>query len=165
MRKRAVVTSFIAQRSDNEITKILLFKRSTEVRTYKKVPNKQKFVQSLICYPCDREHWASCSGSIDPADHNPLDRAWIELREETQLTTEELSLLCSGEPQTLTDVGLDTQWTVYPFLFEMKSPEFESRVKFDWEPTEFNWIQPGKLGDYLTVPSLNETLQCVMVGS
>jgi hypothetical protein len=74
-----------------------------------------------------------------------------------------LNLLCSGDPQTLTDADLGIQWTIYPFLFEMKSADFESKVKLDWEHTEFKWIHPKDLSGYKTVPSLEETLQRVMV--
>ena len=116
---------------------------------------------SRLCY---REHWASCSGAIEPGDTNPLERAWAELREETGLTPEELHLLCSGQPQRITDAGIDTQWTIYPFLFEIKAPDIASTVKLDWEHTEYRWIVSEDLSEYQTVPSLEETLQRVVVG-
>lgn len=116
--------------------------------------------RALNSFP--RNCWASCSGSIEPDDTNPLARAWTELREETQLTNVELDLIRSGEPQVLKDQKLDTQWTVYPFLFEMRSPESETRLRIDWEHTEFKWIDPKDLSMENTVPSLKETLQTVL---
>jgi 8-oxo-dGTP pyrophosphatase MutT (NUDIX family) len=110
-----------------------------------------------------REHWAGCAGSIEPGDVDPLDRAWIELREETRLTAHELNFVRRGDPLVLTDATYDTQWTIHPFLFEVTSRELcENRIEIDWEHTEFRWIRPAELGEYLTVPALREIVQRLM---
>ena len=111
---------------------------------------------------CIRGLWAGCSGSIVPEDASPLQRAWTELREETGFTENELTLVRSGKALFLVDEAVDTRWTVYPFLFQLKAPEFETRVQIDWEHTEFKWIHPKELSTYQTVPALVETLHsCV----
>jgi len=145
MHERAVVTSFIAQRDGDEISKILLLKRSNEVRTH-----------------CTRGYWASCSGSIKLDDASPLQRAREELREETGFTENELTLIRSGKAQVIIDETINTKWTVYPFLFQLESPEFEHMMQIDWEHTEFKWIHPRELSAYQTVPWLEETLHCVL---
>jgi 8-oxo-dGTP diphosphatase len=111
---------------------------------------------------CTRGHWASCSGSIELEDTSPIHRAWTELREEIGFSENELTLIRSGDPQVIVDEMVDTRWTVYPFLFQLKSPEFEEKMQIDWEHTEFKWIDPRDLSTYRTVPSLVETLHKVL---
>lgn len=95
-------------------------------------------------------------------DTNPLTRAWTELQEETGLTENELDLIRSGQAQVLVDESIDTKWTVHPFLFQLKSPEFENKLQINWEHTEFKWIHPKDLSVYQTVPLLMETLRHVL---
>jgi 8-oxo-dGTP pyrophosphatase MutT (NUDIX family) len=95
-------------------------------------------------------------------DASPLQRARKELREETGFTENELTLIRSGKAQVIIDETIDTKWIVYPFLFQLESPEAEDRLQIDWEHTEFKWIHPNELSAYQTVPRLEETLHYVL---
>lgn len=69
---KKVATSFIVHEN-----KILVLKRSNYVRTFK-------------------EHWAAVSGSIE-SDETPIECAWREINEETNLNHSDLLLINQGE--------------------------------------------------------------------
>jgi 8-oxo-dGTP pyrophosphatase MutT (NUDIX family) len=102
---------------------------------------------------------------MEVQDANPLERARKELHEETGFTENEVTLIRSGNVQVLVDETINTKWIIHPFLFQLKSPEFESRMQINWEHTEFKWINPKELSAYQTVPSLVETLDRVLHAS
>lgn len=99
---------------------------------------------------------------MEGQDASPLERAQKELREETGFTENDLTLIRSGKPQVLVDQTVDIRWIIYPFLFQLKSPELERKMRINWEHTEFRWIHPRQLSNYQTVPALEETLHHVL---
>lgn len=126
-----VVTSFIVNEG-----KVLLLKRSDLVGTY----------QGL---------WSGVSGYMEE-DEEPLDRAKMEIEEETGLVNPEL--VVEGEPVMSRD---DTRvWVIHPYMFHTDSKE----VTLDWEHTEHKWIDPGSVDEYDTVPRLPRTLGSVVHG-
>jgi 8-oxo-dGTP pyrophosphatase MutT (NUDIX family) len=99
---------------------------------------------------------------MEVQDASPLERAYKELREETGFTENDLTLIRSVQPQVVVDQTIDTRWTIYPFLFQLNSPDLERRMRINWEHTEFRWIHPMQLSTYQIVPALEETLHRVL---
>ena len=125
-----IVTSFIINDE-----KILLLKRSNEVKTMKDL-------------------WAGVSGIIEK-DEMPLSRAKIEIFEEAGINEEQIALLKSvDEIKIISPQYKDHQWNVFPFLFKTNS----TKIKLNWENSEFVWIKPTEIINYKTVPELDKIL-------
>mgnify|MGYP006282038815 CR=1 FL=1 len=131
MQQKQVVTAFL-----RNCGRILLVRRSSEVGTY-------------------RGRWSGISGYLEDT---PFEQALTEIREETGLGADEVELVNQAEPLQVCDVENDTEWQIYPFLFDTEFPE---RVRLDWENLEMVWIQPAQIVDYPTVPALKKTLESV----
>jgi translation initiation factor 2B subunit (eIF-2B alpha/beta/delta family) len=101
------------------------------------------------------------------ADASPLAAAWRELAEETTLTPTSLSLLRQGKEYTFQDGSVRREWTIFPFLFRLKTPADEDRIRIDWEHEGWAWHDPGivirgsRLGGLDGVPRLAESLRRV----
>jgi len=115
--------------------KILLLKRSDQVRTYK-------------------EKWAGISGYVEQ-DEQPLDTAYKELKEEVGLVASDVELLMQAHSLSFTDKENDTvhRWTVHPFIFFVRNRE---KIQIDWEHSEYAWILPQHVDIYDTVPRLKD---------
>lgn len=132
---RKVVTSFLLYEG-----KILILKRSQKVGTMK-------------------GKWAGVSGYLEL--NSPLDQAYKEILEETNLENHDLKLIEQGDFFDVKDSKLDgITWRVHPFLFRITKPE---KIILDWEHDEMKWIDPHHLTDYDTVPDLIIALKKVMV--
>ncbi|MFQ6022408.1 MAG: NUDIX domain-containing protein [Acidiferrobacterales bacterium] len=125
---REVVTAFLEHEG-----KILIVRRSQRVGTY-------------------QGRWSGISGYLE---HEPLEQALIEIREETGLNESDVELVTRGEPLEIADSEHNLRWLVYPFLFSVKQPD---AISLDWENLELRWITPAEIDDYPTVPALKETL-------
>jgi len=132
LQEQHVVTCFLE--SDNEI---LILRRSNKVGSY-------------------QGKWAGVSGYID---NTADEQAITEIREETDLSEEDIELTRRGETLTVKDERLSVMWTVYPYLFRIKD---RSKIKLDWEHTDIRWIKPRELKNFNTVPKLKETLAQVL---
>jgi 8-oxo-dGTP pyrophosphatase MutT (NUDIX family) len=125
-----VVTIFLIHEG-----KILLLKRSTNVRTMKGM-------------------WAGISGYLENED--PLIQALKEIREESGLSESQVDLLRRIEPLEARDIQLpNIVWIVHPFLFRSNTLS----IKIDWEHDEYKWIMPHDLDKYKTVPKLKDALE------
>lgn len=127
-----VVTAFLAHDG-----KILLLKRSSKVRTYP-------------------ARWAGVSGSIEQDDASPDERVLKEIEEETGLCPEDIQFVRKGNPVRIEDAN--RRWMVYPFLYNVPNPD---KIYTNWEHTEKQWIEPGEITAYYTVPNLAQTLDRV----
>ena len=126
-----IVTSFIT--NDD---KILILKRSDKVK-------------SMKCL------WAGVSGIIEKNDTTPLDRAKIEIFEETGIDEREIELLKSIEQIKIGSAQYrNHEWCIFPFLFKAKNP----KIKLNWENSDFHWIKPNEIKNYETVPELEKIL-------
>ncbi|MFQ5993678.1 MAG: NUDIX domain-containing protein [Acidiferrobacterales bacterium] len=125
---RTVVTAFLQHEG-----KILVVRRSQAVGTH-------------------RGRWSGISGYLE---HEPLEQALTEIREETGLDRGDVKLLRSGKPLDIPDPEHKVRWVVHPFLFQVKQPD---AIRLDWENIEMRWIDPVELDHYPTVPALKETL-------
>ncbi|HEX8997695.1 MAG TPA: NUDIX pyrophosphatase [Ktedonobacterales bacterium] len=129
-----VVTCFLLRR-DRGHDEVLLARRSDRVRTY-------------------RGAWAAISGYVEP-QVAPLDQAYQEIREETGLQPDDVTLLREGEPVAFRDDTIAQSWVVHPFLFLALRPD---AVQHDWEAQQFSWMAPQSVRDLSTVPRLTEAL-------
>ena len=126
-----IVTSFI--KNDD---KILILKRSDKVK-------------SMKCL------WAGVSGIIEKNDTTPLERAKIEIFEETGINENEIELLKSVEQIKIESTQYKNhEWNIFAFLFKTKNP----KVKLNWENSDYNWIKPNEIKNYETVPELEKIL-------
>ena len=131
MHSTNIVTSFI---KDDD--KILILKRSDKVK-------------SMKCL------WAGVSGIIEKNDTTPLERAKIEIFEETGINETEIKLLKSIEQIKIQSAQYKNhEWNIFPFLFNTKNQE----IKLNWENSDFNWIKPNEIKNYETVPELEKIL-------
>lgn len=115
---------------------ILILKRSEEVESF---PG----------------HWAGVSGYIED-DEDPLARARLEIKEETGIT--EAELVNAGDVVFARGPQGPVVWAVHPFLFDVAQHD----VFLDWEHVEHRWIGPERLGEYETVPKLEEALKSAL---
>ncbi|MDR5656609.1 NUDIX domain-containing protein [Halodesulfurarchaeum sp. HSR-GB] len=125
METRSVVTVFLTNGGE-----VLLLRRSEAVGSY---PGR----------------WGGVAGHVEPGDA-PLSAAKREIREETGLDAQAVTLVSSGEPFSVTDPDLDVEWTVHPFRFETDTRDVQS----NWETTETAWVPPPAICDRETVPDL-----------
>lgn len=125
-----VVTAVVMHRGD-----ILLLRRSTQVRTY-------------------QGKWACVSGYLEEGDA-PEERALIEIEEETGLSRSQVGLEKAAAPVAFTDEAAGVDWRVHPFLFSAAC----RGIILDWEHQEYRWVDPSDLGDYDTVPRLQEVVE------
>jgi len=132
MQTKHVVSSFLMYKN-----RILIMKRSDKVSTY-------------------QGYWAVAAGYLEEEDSEPLERALIEVAEETGIS--ELRLVKQGKPFEFVDKELQTKWVVHPFLFKVENDD----VKLDWEHDEFKWIKPDELENYKIAPNLDEGLKRVL---
>lgn len=128
------VTSFIESGG-----KILLVQRSNRVSTY---PGK----------------WAGISGSLDKGK-TADEQAWLEIKEETGLSGEDVRLVKKGEPLIFNDDDIGVRKVVYPYLFHIEDREV---IRLDWEHIQSEWIDPADIDSYDTMPMLKESLELVM---
>ena len=130
MRSTKIVTSFI---KNND--KFLILKRSKNVKTMKDL-------------------WAGISGIIEK-NETPLERAKIEIFEETGISEDQITLLkAADEMRVVSPQYRNHEWEVFPFLFESKNPV----VKLNWENSDSKWILANELKNYKTVPNLEKVL-------
>ena len=130
MRSTKIVTSFI---KNND--KFLILKRSKNVKTMKDL-------------------WAGISGIIEK-DETPLERAKIEIFEETGIKEDQINLLkAADEMRVVSPQYKNHVWEIFPFLFESKNPV----VKLNWENSDSKWILANELKNYKTVPNLEKVL-------
>lgn len=118
-----VVTAFLRNAGD-----ILLTRRSDAVGTY-------------------RDHWAGVSGY---AEGDPDSQVWTELREETGLDEDAVSLVRAGDELPVVDG--DRHWVVHPYLFDTSTRD----VMPNEELAAVEWVPPTAIrdDDRRTVPGL-----------
>ena len=98
--------------------------------------------------------WSGVSGIIEN-NENPLDRAKIEIFEEVGIRNEKIKLLKSIEKIKISSPQYENhEWEVFSFLFETN----DTKIKLNWENSEFKWIQIDEIKNYETVPNLDKIL-------
>ena len=130
MRSTRIITAFIKNNN-----KILILKRSDKVRSMKGL-------------------WSGISGIIEN-NEIPINRAKIEIFEEVGIRENKIELIKSVEKiKILSPQYENHEWEIFSFLFETK----ETKIKLNWENSEFKWINKNELKNYQTVPNLDKIL-------
>ena len=130
MRSTKIVTSFIKNKN-----KLLILKRSDKVRSMKGL-------------------WSGVSGIIEKGE-TPINRAKIEIFEEIGIIEDKITLVKSIEKMKILSPQYENhEWEIFSFLFETK----ETKIKLNWENSEFKWINKNELKNYQTVPNLDKIL-------
>ena len=111
-----VVTAFLRNRGE-----VLLLRRSDAVGTY-------------------QGRWGGVSGF---AEADPDEQVRVEIREETGLEADDVSLVRSGRPVEFEDADLEREWVVHPYLFDCEAREIE----LSEEHHAFEWISPTAMLD------------------
>lgn len=125
-KQRSVVGSFIFQR-DKETgqSKLLLFKRSDTVSTYK-------------------GKYAIIAGGIESWDKSPYHAARREIEEETLLRHGTLQYLCAGKRYSITDNDANYKWDIHPFAFYLTA-EAQNYIYLNEEHVDWAWFDPYNL--------------------
>lgn len=131
------MTCFLRRTDAQGEARVLIVRRSTRVGTY-------------------RGRWSAISGYLEA--ETPLDQALTEIREETGLSAEDVTLVRAGEPLPVDDEESGLSWLIFPFLFDVASGR---NVALDWENVEARWAAPEELSAYDTVPALEDALRRV----
>ena len=130
MRSTKIVTSFIKNKN-----KLLILKRSDKVRSMKGL-------------------WSGVSGIIEKGE-TPINRAKIEIFEEIGIKEDKITLVKSIEKMKISSPQYENhEWEIFSFLFETK----ETKIKLNWENSDFKWINKNELKNYQTVPNLDKIL-------
>ena len=129
MQYTRIVTSFLSSEE-----KYLILKRSENVKS----------MQGL---------WGGVSGIIE-GNEEPLQRAKIEIFEETGITENNIKLARTASQMQVSSQYSNHGWIIHPFLFTVR----ESQIKLNWENSEYRWISPNEISKYRTVPSLDKVL-------
>lgn len=130
MHHTRIVTSFL---TNDE--RFLILKRSQNVKSMKGL-------------------WGGISGVIEGKE-DPLHRAKIEIFEETGIEEKRIDLVKTAkELQVRSEQYSNHQWTIFPFLFNVE----ETKIKLNWENSDYKWISPDEMSRYQTVPNLDEVL-------
>ena len=124
-----IVTSFLSSKK-----KYLILKRSDNVKS----------MQGL---------WGGVSGIIE-GNEEPLQRAKIEIFEETGIVENNIKLARTSSQMQVSSQYSNHGWIIHPFLFTIKEP----KIKLNWENSEYRWISPDEISKYKTVPSLDKVL-------
>ncbi len=125
-----VVTAFLRNEGD-----LLLARRSDAVGTY-------------------RGQWGGVSGY---AEGDPDGQVRREIREETGIDPDRLSLARTGRPVETRDEDLGRTWRVHPYLFDCPTRE----VTLSEEHDDHEWVPAPTILDRETVPALWETYRRV----
>ncbi len=132
--RTSVVTVFLRHSKG----RILLLKRSEKVRTYTGL-------------------WGAVSGYLENRD--PLQQAYVEVREETGQSRDRVTLAKKGSTLTVSDSENDLGWRIYPFRFHYTGAREE--IKLSEEHVQYCWDQPAAMEALPTVPALQETWERV----
>ena len=131
----AVVTAYIF----NE-RKLLILKRSEKVGHYKLM-------------------WDTVSGYLDEV-RDPISKALEEVNEELGIESSSIEKASKGKEFSLSDEKEGVKWVIAPILVVLsKKP---TKIKLNFENTEYKWIDPKSLPDYNTVPGLEIGLENIL---
>ena len=121
----------------NNDGKILILKRSNKVKTYKGL-------------------WGGVAGYVEE-NEEPYETAIKEIKEEVGLKKEDISLIKQLDPIVFTDFYEQKRydWKIFVFLFRIRK---KSKIKIDWEHSEYRWISPLEIVKYDTVPHLKDVV-------
>jgi len=121
----------IVQKKDS---KILLLKRSDKVGFHP-------------------DFWYGIGGFLD--DEKPTQVAKKEAFEELGIESKYLRLVKIGKPFHQINKKIDRHWFVYPVLIKSR----KTKIKLNWEHTDYRWIKAGAFNKFKTVSVLKMGLK------
>ena len=131
----AVVTVYIFNEG-----KLLILKRSEKVGHYKSM-------------------WDTVSGYLDEVI-DPVDKALREVNEELGIGSSSIEKASKGKEFSFSDEKEGIEWVIAPILVVLsKTP---TKIRLNFENTEYKWIDPRSLPDYNTVPGLDIGLENIL---
>jgi len=98
-------------------------------------------------------YWAGVSGFLEAP--TPLEQAFREVVEETQLPADQLELAAQGPPVLARDGA--RVFVVHPFRFLTGATD----VALNWEHVRSEWVRPKELRDRKIVPKLDRAWDSV----
>ena len=101
--------------------------------------------------------WSGVSGYLEGIE-DPLHRAYIEIKEETEISGTDLTLIRIGSI-VLSSNQQNVIWIVHPFLFKTNVNE----IILNYENCEYEWISPRDVNNYDLVPGLVKTINRLLV--
>ncbi|HIH31690.1 TPA: NUDIX domain-containing protein [Candidatus Woesearchaeota archaeon] len=118
--------------------KILLMQRSDKVSTYK-------------------GKWMTLAGYYD--ELVPIKKKILEeLREELNIGESNVKTLTVNKPHKVTDRDINKEWIIFTSRIILGK---SSKIKLDWEHTEYKWVKPQEILNMNIVPSLIVSLRIV----
>ena len=85
----------------------------------------------------------------------PIERAKIEIFEEVGIEEDKIVLIKKLEKIKISSPQYENhEWEVFSYLFETA----KTKIKLNWENSDFRWINHDELKKYETVPSLDKLL-------
>ena len=127
----AVLTIFIKYQD-----KILLLRRSKKVLTYK-------------------GKWNTVAGYLD--EMVPIEKkVYEEIQEELNIEKHDISSIRIGSHFEFIDSLIQKTWIVFPVLVSLHR---KPKITLDWEHTEYQWIDPGNIDSFDTVPNIATSFQ------
>jgi len=129
--EKHVVTCFLERQGS-----ILLLRRSSKVGSF-------------------QGRWAGVSGYVE---NSPEAQSLTEIREETGLGSDEVTLIRQGCLLAVDDDETSTRWIIHPYLYHTQDT---CVITIDWEHDEYRWIEPRDMANYDIVPKLEEAFHSV----
>jgi len=122
----------------NDDCKMLILKRSEKVKTYK-------------------GFWGGVAGYVEE-NEKPYETAIKEIKEEVGLDKEYFKLIKRLDPIKFSDFYENKKydWEIFVFLFKINK---KSKIKIDWEHSEYRWINPSEIDKFNTVPHLKDIVK------
>ena len=102
--------------------------------------------------------WGAVSGSLEQGETDPLDAALREIREETGLSGDDITLVKRGELYVIPDPERNRGFVSYPFLFKVAKGAVK-KIRLNEEHTEKKWVEPDRLEEYETVLDLYKAVE------
>ena len=102
--------------------------------------------ESVSTFP---RHWAGISGYVEGDD--PVDRALVEICEETGLPRQAVTLRRVGSPLVVEASAHRRQFQVHPFLF---SVDVGAALQRDWEAAQFEWVDLSEMQRRARTPAV-----------
>ena len=127
-----VITVFVAFHNE-----FLILKRSQNVSTYK-------------------DKWNTVAGYLDNPKQTFFEKMLEELKEELNITKQNISSYSYGNSYQFTDKDNNKTWIVHPAIVVLSKKPI---ITLNWEHSTFNWITINEINDYDTVPNLKESIK------
>jgi len=100
--------------------------------------------------------WGGVAGYIEE-NEEPYETAIKEIKEEVGLEEKDVTFIKKLEPIAITDFyeNIRYDWEIFIFLFRVNQ---KSKIKIDWEHSEYRWIPPSEIKKFDAVPQFKKAV-------